>query len=809
MRVVGKELPQEALSGSPEDRENHQWWRAKKWAYHNLYRLFNRYGSPSSLVGQNQTKYKQFATMFTANFAPEILKAYFHQVELWASGKTWLSRWAKYFIIVYFDDCIKPKSLWTLLKGNIPNIISHVIFPILCFQPSDAELWNDDPVEYIHRKVDFYDDGISPDIAACGFLLTLASKRKKASLDSISGFLSSALDSYNSQPLEKQRPEEKEGMLRMLGAIANVLLAKNSPLAIYMENTFVQHVLPEFNSPYGFLRARACQLCNTFSDLEFKDANNLAILYGSIRKCMTDDALPVRVEAALALQPLIHHDSVKKALTSEIAQVMQQLLSLINEVDVDTLSSVMEEFVEVFAQELTPFAVQLTESLRDTFMRITQEMLDKAPAADVDINEVGDKLEYVDDVSLAALGVLNTISTLILTLENTPEVIFKLEDILFPIISRALESEMIDLYGEVFEIIDSCSFSSKTISPTMWKVFEMLYKCFKNGGMDFIDEMLPPLDNYVSFGGDVFHQTPQYLAAIIDIIDTVFSAEPTNRLSTNDRICACKLAESVLLNHKGYADQYILKFLDIAMTRLTKSNEINAKSYRIYLIEMVINCIYYNSQATLQCLESRQWTGPFLNIWFDNMDKLSRVHDKKLSIVAITSLLTFPENEIPESVKGGWPQLMHGLVSLYHTLPQAEKRREEMDNEFDDNDGLQDNDLDYHGEWTDDQLGDEDADVVDDDNDYLNFYPAEDIRRATDATDGVDEEEVELDDSLGEEPLFETPLDKVDLSLLLRDYMSSTPAPLLKWLLDDLSDQEKAVIQSVIHKSAAATNSAT
>lgn len=46
-----------------------------------------------------------------------------------------------------------------------------------------------------------------------------------------------------------------------------------------------------------------------------------------------------------------------------IADIMQKLLQLANEVDVDALSNVMEEFVEVFASELTPFAVQLTEQL--------------------------------------------------------------------------------------------------------------------------------------------------------------------------------------------------------------------------------------------------------------------------------------------------------------------------------------------------------------------------------------------------------------------------------------------------------------
>lgn len=43
--------------------------------------------------------------------------------------------------------------------------------------------------------------------------------------------------------------------------------------------------------------------------------------------------------------------------------IMQELLSLTNEIDIDTLANVMEEFVEVFAEQLTPFAVQLCTQL--------------------------------------------------------------------------------------------------------------------------------------------------------------------------------------------------------------------------------------------------------------------------------------------------------------------------------------------------------------------------------------------------------------------------------------------------------------
>jgi hypothetical protein len=155
---------------------------------------------------------------------------------------------------------------------------------------------------------------------------------------------------------------------------------------------------------------------------------------------MADPDLPVRVEAALALQPLIRHDIIRTNMQQNIPQIMQQLLKLANEVDVDALSNVMEDFVEVFATELTPFAVALSEQLRDTYLRIVRELLEKNEKRDEE--EYG---EYLDDKSITALGVLQTIGTLILTLESTPDVLLHMESILMPVIKVTLENK---LYGK-------------------------------------------------------------------------------------------------------------------------------------------------------------------------------------------------------------------------------------------------------------------------------------------------------------------------------------------------------------------------
>ena len=42
INVVGKEAPPESMLEDLDEREQHAWWKAKKWAYSNLNRLFAR-----------------------------------------------------------------------------------------------------------------------------------------------------------------------------------------------------------------------------------------------------------------------------------------------------------------------------------------------------------------------------------------------------------------------------------------------------------------------------------------------------------------------------------------------------------------------------------------------------------------------------------------------------------------------------------------------------------------------------------------------------------------------------------------------
>lgn len=438
LHTISKAAPPAAMTDDLDDRERHHWWKAKKWAYFNLNRLWIRHGNPTAVSTQSD-ELKAFAKDFTNTVAPEIMKHYLQEVEKWVAKTAWLSKPCLSYTLVFLDECCRPKEMWNHLKPHLTNLVTHLVFPVLCLTQEDIEKFEDEPEEYLHRKLSFYEEVSSPDVAATNFLVTLTKVRRKQTFELLQ-FINSVVNEYEAAAADAKNHIAKEGALRMIGTLAPVLLGKKSPIADQVEYFLVRYVFPDFKSTQGYLRARACDTIEKFEQLNFKDQNNLLIIYRHILDCMADTDLPVRVTAALALQPLIRHDTIRISMQQSIPTIMQQLLKLANECDIDALANVMEDFVEVFAAELTPFAVALSEQLRDTYLRIVRELLDKN-AAKGDDDEYGD---YLDDKSITALGVLQTIGTLILTLESTPDVLLHIEAVLMPVIEITLENK---LYG--------------------------------------------------------------------------------------------------------------------------------------------------------------------------------------------------------------------------------------------------------------------------------------------------------------------------------------------------------------------------
>lgn len=799
LQVIKKDLPQEVGQLDEDEREIHPWVKCKKWALGNLYRLFFRYASAKQLndVGND---YHVFAQMFVNNFVPEILKTYFEQIQLWAEKKLWLASSCMYNILRFFEQAVQIKSSWLMLKPHVITILSHVVFPLLCPTDADLELFEDEPEEYVHKRIDMI-DGPTVDLAATDLLLTLVRKKRKFVLNPMLQFVQTVVERQLANQADLGLAREKEGALRMMGSISYIVLGKNSPIAGQMEGFMVRYVFPDFANPHGFLRARACEFLNAYSETKFQDPNNISFAYQSILKCMHDEHLPVQIEAVLALQPLITHDEVRQALSTRIPEVMQHLLTLGNKCDVDAISGVMEEFVEVFAQQISPFAVQLAEQLRDQFLRLLGELIEKQNIDPDNFNSLEDFA--AEDKTMAALGILSTLTSLLLALDNANEVVLKLEEVLLPIIENVLKHDMSEFYAEVFGLVENCTFSIKQISPNMWSVFRLMFKSLDGAGWDYLEDMFPCLDNYVRYGAADLASNQELATMMMSIIKRIMTDE--DRLGASDRTIAANLTQELLLGLRGQIDAYFLDLLGLVVDRFSKDSKLLKNTvYHISLLEAVLAAFYYNAQAAMQFLEQKGFTAQFFSGWFANMNHFSRVYDKKLAALAIMAIINLDESSIPDSIKSNLPQLSSGLVTVVGALPDAIRARNDLAKSYENEDFYSFGGDDEGDEWDDDEQGEdegeEDADTATATaaSEYLDYLSAEGAKlQSANGLGYYDEDDEEME----EDPFQESALDAINVYAVFRDNFAalshSNPAK-YQVLTSQLGEADQHIVEQTV-----------
>jgi hypothetical protein len=78
----------------------------------------------------------------------------------------------------------------------------------------------------------------------------------------------------------------------------------------------------------------------------------LDALFGNLQHC----DLPVRVNAAVALIKLLSHDFAIDFVRPALGTVIQIYLKLIDDIDYDELIEALKVIVEIFGEEISPFA---------------------------------------------------------------------------------------------------------------------------------------------------------------------------------------------------------------------------------------------------------------------------------------------------------------------------------------------------------------------------------------------------------------------------------------------------------------------
>uniref|UniRef100_A0A8C7U6M0 Importin 7 n=1 Tax=Oncorhynchus mykiss TaxID=8022 RepID=A0A8C7U6M0_ONCMY len=615
--VVDRDVPPETLQVDEDERPELPWWKCKKWALHILARLFERYGSP----GNTTKEYTEFADLFLKGYAVAaqqvLLKVLYQYKE-----KQYVAPRVLQQTLNYINQGIAHAVTWKNLKPHIQGIIQDVVFPLMCYTDSDQELWEEDPYEYIRMKFDVFEDFISPTTAAQTLLFTSCNKRKEV-LQKTMGFCYQILTEPTSDP------RKKDGALHMIGSLAEILLKKK----VYkdqMEFMLQNHVFTLFRSELGYMRARACWVLHYFCEVKFKSDQNLQTALELTRLCLiNDNEMPVKVEAAIALQVLIsNQEKAKEYITPFIRPVMQALLHIVRETENDDLTNVIQKMICEYSEEVTPIAVEMTQHLAMTFNQVIQ---------------TGPDEEGGDDKAVTAMGILNTIDTLLSVVEDHKEITQQLEGICLQVIGTVLQQHVLD--------------------------------------------MMPLLHNYVTVDTDTLLSDTKYLEIIYSMCKKVLTGDPGE-----DPEChAAKLLEVVILQCKGRGiDQVVPLFVAAALERLTR--EVKTSELRTMCLQVAIAALYYSPPLLLNTLENLRFpnntepiTNHFISQWLKDVDCFLGLHDRKICVLGLCALIDLEQR--PQAVNQVAGQLLPAAILLFNGLKRAYACQAENENEDEDEDG--------------------------------------------------------------------------------------------------------------------------
>uniref|UniRef100_A0A8C7GHI5 Importin 8 n=1 Tax=Oncorhynchus kisutch TaxID=8019 RepID=A0A8C7GHI5_ONCKI len=634
--VMDRDVPPETLEVDEDDRPDLVWWKSKKWALHIITRLFERYGSPGNVTKE----YFEFADFFLKTYAVGIQQVLLKVLDQHRQ-KQYVTPHVLQKSLNYLNQGLSHSLTWKHMKPHMQTISQEVIFPLMCYKDEDEKLWQEDPYEYIRMKFNVYDDHALPATAAQSLLCKAARKRKEV--------LPQMMEFCHQIMMEPSAdPRRKDGALHVIGSLAELLLKKR----VYreqMELMLQNYVFPLLNSPLGYLRARSCWVLHSFSPLRF---HNELVLRNAVelvkQGLIADKEMPVKVEAAIALQTLVsNQEQAKVYIRPYIRPVMQELLHVIKETENDDLTNVIQKMICEYNQEVAVIAVDMTQNLAEIFTKVLQS----------------EEYEESEDKTVMALGILSTIDTILTVMEDHKEITQQLEGICLQVIGLVLQKPIIEFYEEILSL--AFGLTCQTISPQMWQLLVVLYGVFQHDCFDYFTDMMPLLHNYVTVDTDTLLSNPKYLEVIYTMCKKVLTSD-----AGEDAEChAAKLLEVIVLQCRGRGiDQCIPLFVEAVLERLTRG--VKSSELRTMCLQVAIAALYYNPALLIHTLDNMHFphspqpiTAHFINQWMNDTEFFLGLHDRKMCIIGLSVLMELPSR--PVVVEGVAAQIVPSVLLLF------------------------------------------------------------------------------------------------------------------------------------------------
>ncbi|CAN6275464.1 unnamed protein product [Urochloa humidicola] len=738
LNLLERPVPVEGQPSDPDARKAWGWWKVKKWIAHILNRLYTRFAD----LKIQKPESKAFAQMFQKNYAGKILGCHLQLLNAIRTGGYLPDRVIN-LILQYLTNSVTKNSMYQLMQPQMDIIMFEIIFPLLCFNDNDQMLWDEDPHEYVRKGYDIIEDLYSPRTAAMDFVNELVRKRGKGNLQKFIQFIVGIFMRYSEASIELKPYRQKDGALLAIGTLCD-RLKQTDPYKGELERMLVQHVFPEFSSHVGHLRAKAAWVAGQYAHIKFSDQNNFRKAMHCVIAGMRDAELPVRVDSVFALRSFVEACTDLDEIRPILPQLLDEFFKLMSEVENEDLVFTLETIVDRFGEEMAPYALGLCQSLAAAFWRCVA-----SSEADEEAEDTG---------ALAAVGCLRALSTILESISSLPHLYIQIEPTLLPILRKMLTSDGQDVYEEVLEIVSYMTFYSPSISLDMWSLWPLIMEALNDWAIDFFENILVPLDNYVSRGTDHFLacKDPDYQHSLWKALSSIMTDQ---NMEDSDIVPAPKLIEVFFQNCKGQVDHWVEPYLRLTIDRLRRTEKPYLKSL---LLQVIANTLYYNPSLALQKLHTLGVATEIFNLWFVMLQQVKRSgqranfkreYAKKVCCLGLTSLIGLPASHIPgEALERIFKSTLELLVAYKDQVAESKRQNEAA---ADDLDGF-----DADEEEDDEVESDKEMGLDDEDGDGVNNFNPQSFAEVR----GFHREDSEddSDDDFSDDEELQTPIDEVD-----------------------------------------------
>lgn len=364
-----------------------------------------------------------------------------------------------------------------------------------------------------------------------------------------------------------------------------------------------------------------------------------------------------------------------------------------------------------------------------------ENVIDTFDISDFAIDISRKMIDAVDLDNIDTTSYLRIISGLFLVLSDKKDVVLKIYECSLPIIYQIVNYKAYDFFIEAIDIVSNVLYVFKTGDQNISTLVGAFLNSDHKELINCSEEMTYLLDNYISYCNI------EHFEQIFQFI-TLLCYQKDDYLFEDDFIAGCRIIESLILNGKYRTDRNHLNFFTKIVFDNYSKLENNGLLYGLEIIANAFNVDYCSGRTEVYNI-IKQDINRYIKDMNENRKRFKRVHDKKIGLLFCANLMSTSES-IDINI------FLSFFTHLLFSFDQAESLRNSLKNKTD-------------------------VDLED------------------------DTEYDESDEYLEEDVYFCTPLDNVDIKMVLKNTFSNLkPEMLGNRILQAMNTTERQRVSDIV-----------